>query len=268
MQSILNTIIMRALLLTAAAFVIFPLVVSAQEMAESPDASVIEEATIISAPAEEVVNADVLSDQMQQVVVRPYSYVVHSDGTTSEVPIVPTQADEYQLKKRSVVGLKPIEWLAQPVVEDYIEFSGVTVPEAAVTLSVPANPVIVEEVVADNRGRWTIAMGVNSLPAGDHVAYVQAETGAAYSDEVAVAQFHVLSQEEVSNATWMLMIAVGLILIVVLVVVNVQFYLNRQNGMYNRPVVAEDDPDTHIKMDEEVIASVTSVEEQTGRSKK
>lgn len=279
------------LLVVAAALLLFPIVTGAQtstapesdevvqnvnavetaeEAAALNKADKLAAATLTDAEVEEiadekvteVLTAQMLEEQLTQVYIRPYSYVKENDGTLTMIPIAAQADGTYLLRKRHIVGLQPVNWLAQPIIEDHIEFSGVTEPHAVVTLVVRANPMVVEDTIADRRGRWSIALGVNTLPAGDHSAYVQASTESIHSDEVRVAEFYVEASEQVSNATWVLVIAVGLLLIIVLVVVNVQFYLHRRKlSRYSAPAVAKADPDTHVEMDSEVIESVTEVAE-------
>ena len=283
MQAILTTIRLQMVLLAlAAVLMLAPVVVNAQTQAAPSNTAVAttvslldeEEADLSEAITEEeveeiedeivtqVLTAQQLQEQLEDVYIRPYSYVQESDGTLSEVPVAALDDGTYVLKKRVIVGLDPVSWLAQPVIEDHIEFSGVTEPQAVVTLVVRANPIVIEDTIADHRGRWSIALGVDSLPAGEHEAYVQASTADMHSDEVAVASFYVEAREQVSNATWVLIIAIGLLLIIVLVIVNVQFYLHRRTlSRYTAPDVAKEDPDTHVEMDEEVIASVSEAAE-------
>lgn len=210
----------------------------------------------------EVLTVEQLNEQLESVYIRPYSFIEQEDGTLSEVPVTTMDSGTYMLKKRVIVGLEPVSWLAQPIIEDHIEFSGVVEPNAVVTLVVQANPVVVEDTIADRRGRWSIALGVDELPAGEHKAYVQAATEEYHSDEIEVAEFFVEAREQVSNATWVMIIVIGMILIIVLVVVNVQFYINRRNlARYTPPAVAKADPDTHVEMDQEVIQSVSDASE-------
>lgn len=200
---------------------------------------------------------DALQEQLADVHVKPYASVQQSDGTVTRTPILPSEDGYYMLNKRVIVGLEPISWLAQPVIEDHIEFSGVVEPHGVVTLIVGADSFVVEDAIADRRGRWSIALGVDSLTAGNHPVYVQSATEELETAPVKVAEFAVESREQVSSATWVVIIGIGLALIIILMFINVHFYLSRRKErQYEAPAAAAEDPDTHIEMDQEVIESM------------
>lgn len=105
--------------------------------------------------------------------------------------------------------------------ESLIVFRGTTVPFATVTLTIFSDP-IVKIAQADADGRWTMTVAADSLPPGDHSAYVQTSYGEATSDEVQIARFVVVQQERLSNTTWLFIINLGVILIVLLAAIFLQ----------------------------------------------
>jgi len=105
--------------------------------------------------------------------------------------------------------------------ENVLIFRGTTIPYATVKLTIFSDP-IVKIAQADADGRWTMTVAADSLPPGDHSAYVQTSYGEATSDEVQIARFVVVQQERLSNTTWLFIINLGVILVVLLAAIFLQ----------------------------------------------
>lgn len=105
--------------------------------------------------------------------------------------------------------------------ESLLIFRGTTVPYATVKLTIFSDP-IVKIAQADADGRWTMTVAADTLPPGDHSAYVQTSYGDATSEEVQIARFVVVQQERLSNTTWLFIINLGVILIVLLAAIFLQ----------------------------------------------
>ncbi len=105
--------------------------------------------------------------------------------------------------------------------ESLLIFRGTTVPYATVKLTIFSDP-IVKIAQADADGRWTMTVAADTLPPGDHSAYVQTSYGEATSEEVQIARFVVVQQEHLSNTTWLFIINLGVILIILLAAIFLQ----------------------------------------------
>lgn len=135
--------------------------------------------------------------------------------------IAPTNDGTYVVYRDRFVGFQPARTLMgyynKKVV---IEFSGQTLPEALVTLSLDAPTVRTHAAYADKTGQWSVSIDASKLPAGNYNATMRASLDDAVSDTQVVGTFAVYTQNKLSNMTWIAIIIAGLGIIMLLTIVN------------------------------------------------
>lgn len=106
-------------------------------------------------------------------------------------------------------------------IENVLIFRGTTIPYATVKLTIYSDP-IVKIAQADADGRWTMTVPADTLPPGEHTAFLETAYGEVTSDEVEIARFVVVQQERLSNTTWLFLVNLGVVLIVLMAAILLQ----------------------------------------------
>jgi hypothetical protein len=149
-----------------------------------------------------------------------------ADGNVTQTPIAPQSDGSFELRKRILIGLDPIYSFGYQEQVDVVVFSGQGTPEMTVRLTV-ASAGIAKQTTVNADGHWRLVLLVDDLPAGEHEATIQTRMGEVESDPLIVAEFLVLTQDAVSNTTWLFIMILGLALILSLVVINLLLLLDR-----------------------------------------
>ncbi len=159
------------------------------------------------------------------ITITPYTEYIERDGSTRRASIPTLEDGSYQLVKRTQVGLQALP-IAYPQQKDIVEISGVATPGSTVSIIVqPMNFALTSTV--DDSGSWIATLPIDTLDAGiQNVLLVINDHGVAYS--APIAQFRIVAVQQLSNTTWLVIATVGSAMIVLLLAVNVRFYIQRK----------------------------------------
>ncbi len=230
------------------------------------------EAEVTSEQAQEI-KEELNTDNGTSLTIIPMYQSQAADSTVSQTPVTPDEHGNYLLSRQRTIGLEPIPgFLGHQDQTTVIYFSGSTKPGTSVTLTVRSEPIVLMGR-ADDQGAWEIALDISTVPAGSHAAYIQTEYKSVQSDEVKIAEFVVFSRDSISNTTWITVLVIGLGIILLLIVINIQFlYERRKTEKYTAPPIAEKEdevvPVTNEQEMEEIVEAGERSEHLHGASTK
>lgn len=203
----------------------------------------------------------------KRVRIAPFQETVSDTERVTQLPIAPNSEGEFILRRRTIVGLDPIASIpGYRQAMDVVMIQGESKPGAFVTLTIRSEPMI-QVTRADRNGDWTLKIGVDTLPAGEHAAYLQTEYKGVKSDEVTIVEFLVLAEDQISNTTWISIVLLGCVTILLLIAVNILFHISRmKEDSYNTPPVATTDDSLGAEEDFDEIESMAEATESGQRT--
>lgn len=175
---------------------------------------------LLLVPTNTVFAADALD-----VTITPYTEYEERDESIQRI-ILPAASDgSYQLYKRTQIGLPELS-ISYPQQRDVVEIAGSATPGSTVSIIVqPMNFALTSTV--DDTGAWSVELAVDTLNTGiQNVLLVVNDHGVAYS--APIAQFRISAVQQLSNTTWLVIALVGCTMILLLLAVNVRFYMQRK----------------------------------------
>jgi hypothetical protein len=162
------------------------------------------------------------------LVIEARRLTVDADGNTVEDDALEQNVNgDVVLRSQRTIGLRPSTWFdfGSTNSVDVLQFSGVSEPFATITLTIFSDPII-QVTEADDNGAWKMNVAVSDLPEGQHTAFLRSESRGVESDEVEIARFVVVQEQQLSNTSWILIanIIVALVIISIMITIRIQHY--------------------------------------------